>query len=190
MVEIVVVILGAIAGAILNRLRGTKAVFAWVAAAVLGAYVFWLSGAWLPAILVGLAYILGENWGWTKWINCIHFNMTQYQYNQRWAYPKEMDAPYYEHIMQWFLNDRKDYKPYVFVGMVIRGLLWWLPVMLVLWWFSLVTPLVAVLATVGLAVAFPLVYKFAYGKQFMGKYLKTAEVDYGALYGAVLVFIL
>lgn len=183
--------LGAVAGAVLNRLRGTKAVYAWLAAAALGGVVFWLSGSWIAFVAATLAYILGENWGWTKWINCIPGHFTQAAYNRRWSYPKEVDAPYYERLMQFFMDDEKDYKPYVFVGMVIRGLLWWVPVFAVLWYFGLTSLVVAVAATIGLSVAFPVVYKYAHSVQVVnGRYLQTAEVFYGALYGAVLGLVL
>ena len=188
---ILTIALGTILGAVMNRLRGTKSVYAWAAAGVLGACVFMLGGGWLAAILTGAAYVLGENWGWTKWTNCIPGQFTQSAYNRRWAYPLEVDAPHYEKIMQYVITDKEDYKPYVFVGMVIRGLLWWAPVLAVLWWFGLVGLVVAIATTVGLSVAFPVVYKFAHSVQVVnGRYLQTAEVFYGALYGAILAIVL
>lgn len=181
---------GAIAGAVANRLRGTINYLVWVPAACLGAAVWWLSKDWIAAAVVAGAYVLGENFGWTKWIGCITNKYTQAQYNRLWLDDDtgKKDGSYW--IAQSIVDEQTNYKAHCLVGMIVRGLYWWLPVFAALWWFGLASPLEAAGAAVGLAIAFPFAYKAGYKYQFMGKYLRSAEVIYGAIYGAVLAGVL
>ena len=182
---LITLISGLVGGAVLNRLRGMKSYLVWVAAAALLAGAWWYQMPWIGIALLVAAYVGGESWGWTKWINCIPGNFTQAQYNEQWAYPKEVDTPGYEKLLVKVIDDRQDYKKYVFTGMVLRGALWWAPTFTVLWYFG--TPVwYAVGAAAALSFVFPVVYKWAYKNQFMGAYLKTAEVIYGAVYGLAL----
>lgn len=179
-------ILGAVLGAVANRLRGTINYLVWVPAALLAGSVWWFSGSWLAAIVVALAYVLGESFGWTKWINCIPNNMSQVSYNRKWLTDDtgKKDGSYW--IAQAIANERSDYKTHCLVGMIVRGIYWWAPVFAALWWFGLASAPVAIGAVGVLAFAFPQAYRLGYKYQFMGRYLRSAEVIYGAIYGAVL----
>ena len=189
-------VVGLVLGAVLNRLRGMIGVFSFLAGGVLALAVWTVGLPIWQAVVIGALYIVGESWGWTKWIYCITFDnahkpkgegvaMTQAQYNTRWAYPKEVDAPNYEWVMQLFEDgwDKRDYKSYVWVGMILRGLLWWAPVFAA-WGYFTGQWMLAAGVTVVLSVIFPITYRLAYDASVAGfKYLQKAEVAYGAVYG-------
>ena len=188
MISWVILVGGALAFAAANRLRGMVGALVAIPAALVGLSVWWISGLpWLGVALVVAAYVGGESWGWTKWINCIKMNLTQAQYNAKWQYPKEVDAPNYEYLLHkvrpgW---DNRDYQSYVWTGMVIRGALWWAPVYAVLWRFGMAWP-VAVGATVLVSLLFPILYHTAWRTDVGDfKYLQKAEVIYGFAYGLV-----
>lgn len=169
-----------------NRLRGSVNYLVWVPSAVLGTLVWWASRDWIAAGLAAGAFVAGESFGWTKWINAIPGHLTQAAYNKKWLADKTgYEGPAY--VAGWLADEATDYKRYVMVGMIVRGVYWWAPVFAVLWWFELVPWLVAVVAVVALSVAFPLAYKVGY-RIDVGDfgYLQKAEIVYGAVYGAVL----
>lgn len=175
-----------VAFALLNRLRGMIGILSLLPTALLGFFVWMLTNNFMAAGLVAGAYFVGESWGWTKWINCIKLDLTQAKYNEKWAYPKEVDKPDFESIMQLLMDDQKDYKPYVILGMVIRGALWWAPVFVLGFLWSVFSLPWAIIGTIGLAVLFPVCYHIGYKILPAFGYLKKAEVIYGAVYGAVL----
>lgn len=197
MMETVLLLVWALAFAVANRLRGMKSYLVVIPTVLVGLSVWlYFGGSWLAvllaALLAGAAYWAGESWGWTKWINNIPGTITQAEYNAKWQYPKEVDTPYFE----WLLHkvrpgwDNRDYKSYVWVGMTIRGLLWWGPVYAVLWWFGMPW-FTAVGAAALVSVLFPILYRVAYEtdvKDF--RYLQKAEVAYGFAYGLVLLLAL
>lgn len=179
-----------LAFAVLNRLRGTKNYLVWLPAAALAAMVWWLSRDWLAAGLVAAAFVGGESFGWTKWINAIPGHLTQKQYNKKWLSDKTgYEGPAY--IAGLLADEATDYKRYVLVGMIARGVVWWAPVYAVLWWFDLVSPLIAIGLVSVLAVAFPFAYGLGYRLE-LGSfgYLQKAEIIYGALYGAAFGFVM
>lgn len=191
------VAIGLVLGAVCNRVRGgflTQTGGAAIAAGVLGAIVFWFSWNWIAAVAVAVAYLVGESFGWSKWFN-VSGHLTQTKYNEKWAWPKDKtgkEGPHY--LAKIFVDETRNYKNFCFLGFMFRGIYWWTPVLAVLWWFGLVGPAWAVAAVAVLALTFPMAYKLGYKTQFVdgrgGKYLASAEVIYGALYGAVLGFIL
>ena len=175
-----------------NRLRGMVGVLVFLLGAVFLAAA-WNAGlpAWQAAIVAGL-FIAGESWGWTKWINCIPWKISQTQYNKHWAYPKEVDAPNYEALMQVLEGgwDKRNYKSYVLLGMVLRGLLWWLPMAAVFAYFTDEWLYSMVLAA-GLSALFPVVYRIGHDLTIGGfRYLQKAETIYGAVYGAAWGYLL
>jgi hypothetical protein len=186
----------AVAFAALNRVRGSrldqlgipiKGNGAFIAGIGMAAMAWWFTHNWIAALVVGAAYMLGEAPGWTRWLQGCSCNFTQAEWNEK---PYGSDDTTLGDLANKLVDNRKNYKLHCFLGFMLRGLLWWVPVFAALWWFGMVDPLWAVGSVVGLSVAIPFVYYIGYKVQFMGKYLQSAEVLYGALYGATLGFVI
>jgi hypothetical protein len=184
----------AVAFAALNRVRGSrldqlgipiKGNGAFIAGIGIAAVTWWFSSDWKAALAVGVAYMVGELWGWTRWLQGCSCKFTQAEWNEK---PYGRDDTTLGGLANKLVDNRKNYKLHCFLGFMLRGLLWWVPVFGALWWFGLVAPLWAVGSVVGLSVAIPFVYYLGYKLRINDKYLQTAEVLYGALYGAVLGF--
>lgn len=193
-------VVSAVAGAVANRLRGgwlknlgvttSTNVGRFAGAALVAGMIFWLTSIWTAAaVLTGLIF-LGWQWDWTKWITGITGRLTQTQWNNKFGYPKQVGAPYFERVLALVMDDKKNYKPYVWVGMVLRGLVWWVPVFVASWYMGWTSTVESIGATAFLAVMFPVVYKIADKIRWWDRYLVTAELTYGALFGAVLRFVL
>jgi hypothetical protein len=196
----ITLLIGTVLGSLVNRIRGGGVLNLssnshWVAVAVMALVVFLVSWSWLAALVVGGAYLLGENFGWTKWIGCAPLTLTQEEYNKRWLADKTgYEGP--AHIAKLFADEKTDYKTYCFVGMAARGAVWWVPVFAALWWFGLATWSEALLVVPALSLAFPVTYWLAYRMEWIptlggrDAYISRSEILYGALYGAALGLVL
>ena len=174
--------------AVANRLRGTKNYLVAVPCLFLAALVLLASsGNWIAAGVTGLAYLLGENWGWTKWLHGLKFDMTQKQYNAKWLLDDTGKTNGTFWLAEMVADERKDYKTHVVAGAFFRGLYWWVPVMVSLAWFGLVSWWLGAMLSLLLALAFPVAYYIGFRVK-VGDYgyLQKSEVIYGAFYGLVL----
>lgn len=169
----------ALLGAIANVLRGTVGVLVVVPAALLAAMVLCAGGEYWMAGLAAAAFIFGENWGWTRWI-----------WGARGVYDKGLDTGVSNGslwITKLFANE--DNKPWFHqFGMFVRGLYWFVPVYLALWFSGLVAPVPAVGATVLSSIMFYITYRIGWHiSQKKGtRYLKTSEAIFGSVYFGIL----
>jgi len=172
-----------------NRIRGYDIPGgAWMAGGILGAVVAALTGnIWASALLIP-AFVLGESFGWTKYISTVKGHLTQQQYNEQWA---DVDTDIWSYpwdrVASLFVDPRQDYEKHTNIGMALRGVVFIAPVLIVLCAFGLVPLVYAVPAAVVGGIAFPMTYKFVYGINMLGfRYLQKAETTYGCVYGAIL----
>jgi hypothetical protein len=181
--------IAALAFAVLNRVRGSrldqlglpvKGNGAFIAGLGVLGLTWWISQSYVPAIAAGVAYMVGELWGWTRWIHGLSGKFSQEEFEQMMKNDDTTLAGLADKIAPM----RENYMHHCFVGMILRGLLWWVPLFSVWWWFGLVTTVEAIASVAGLSLVFPIVYWLAYKLDFVAKYLQRAEVIYGALYGA------
>lgn len=172
------VLIGMILGAAANRLRGTTNYLVWVPATVLAGAAWLLGYGMIPSLALAVAYVIGENWGWTRWI-----------FGAKGVYDQGLDTGTKDGSL-WItklIADEKDKKWFHQVGMSIRGLYWWTPVFSVMWWFGMTPWWMALAGTFSLSLLFFPVYHMAFGLRLGDfRYLQKAEMMYGALYGAVI----
>ena len=186
--NLIFLVAATVLGAVANRLRGTKGVLVAVPA-VLVAAMAWTQGATLPFLslpggtgafaLIVAAFILGENWGWTRWI-----------WGAKGVYDKGLDTGITNGslwITRLFANE--DNKPWFHqFGMFVRGLYWWVPVYASLWFTGVVQPVPAVVATVVTSLMFYVTYRLGFwiSEKKDTQYLITSEYLYGAVYFLIL----
>ena len=180
---------------LLNRIRGGMLKSwvsggAWIAAVGLGLMVFVLTGNVWASLLMVPAFILGENFGWTKYINTVPGVLTQRAYNTKWANVDTDFVSYpWDRVASMFVDPRESYERHTNIGMALRGAVFIGPCMGVLCGFGLMPMWYAIPGLVVGSVAFPMTYKWAYGMtMFSWRYLQKAETMYGLVFGAIMAF--
>lgn len=178
---------------ILNRLRGTWAIMAKVNGLILGIGLYLLTGNVIAGIALAIAYVAGESMGWGKWIGgVIDGNKT--------ATEAELaDEEGRNNGIHWLANkiapETEDYAKYCFVALAIRGVYWWLPVMLVLVYFGVIVYGLGIALAGLLGIAFPLSVVIAnktskwFSVKFMNDSWGQAEVWYGIAQDIALVIV-
>ena len=139
--------------AFLNRLRGTSNVYTKVFAIVFATIYGSITGSIIVFGLMFIAFILGESFGWGKWLGSL-------------AYPElvtdeiKNDREGYNNGIHWIANklspQNRDFLRYCSIALAIRGIYWWLPVYLVIWWAGVVNLLTALILAILLGVLFPI----------------------------------
>jgi hypothetical protein len=171
--------------AVANRLRGRKAVYVAIPAAIIGLVT--------ANPLAALAYVGGESFGWGQWLRAIRvWPMDEPAASEAYreiaskresgrkngihALAKKVAGGHQEKTGQW--------RKYVWAALTIRGLYWWVPVYTVLAIGGL-NPVVAVAAMAATAAAFTPSYILA-RRMAEADYWGRGEVIYGAAQGAIL----
>nr|DAN69591.1 MAG TPA: hypothetical protein [Caudoviricetes sp.] len=161
---------------ILNRLRGQYGYFAKANALVVALLIFAFLGNFYLAIICGLGYLLGEAKGWGVWVGAL---------TSHGADKGESESRGIEALAGRFIP-RAHWIAFCRVCLFIRGLIWWLPVLVPLAFVGIYgAPLFAVL----LAVGFPLACELGYRTNFRFR-LKRLEIESAwarqeLLYGAM-----
>ncbi len=140
---------------ILNRLRGTKAIWAKVNGAILASLFYWLSKDVYTSISIGALYILGESFGWGKWIGGIMSG------NRLSPTPRQLDdREGLKNGIHFLANliapEIKNYYEYCIVALGIRGMYWFGLTLLPLVIAGYVDPIMYMPMILLLGVGFPL----------------------------------
>ena len=173
---------------VLNRLRGIRGFVAKVIGLLLGILVYLLSSNYYVAIAVCAGYIIGESFGWGEWIG----NLAVYKNNVRTKALEDGKS----NGIQWLAkkivpNYKYNYINYCRVALAIRGLYWWIPTLIPLYFIG-ISPLVLITSIIFLSLGFPLACEIGYrtSKIWNFKYMSGGwehqEVWYGLLQDIVL----
>jgi hypothetical protein len=143
------------------------------------------------ALIVAVAYKIGESFGWTRWLWAFDPRMTQERYNTEphkeapkgWAKQWEWGSTLADKI----IDPTKNWIANAYLGFGIRSLLWWAPVYGAMAFLSVIAVPTAVAATLAASFLQPLCYHFAASTfaREMANWLKGAEYCYGLFYGLV-----
>ena len=192
----------------MNRLRGAKhsTIGKFGAIAILCFIAFQSIGTnYLCFAFLAVAYLLGEAMGWGKWIATLIEREPRYDEDEGLTILFDGKVRIWDgihHLASLFISEFDDYLNYSRLALAIRGVYWWGPVYLILYYFGVADLTTAIVSTLILGVCFPLSVEVARYLDlkniglFMRKGLTWSESDwayaelfYGALQGAVLVFI-
>ena len=135
---------------LLNRWRGTGVIFASVTGtqiyAVYIAIMVGMVSAWYWGVLAGLAFIAGESMSWGKWVGYL----TSYEAPEDITNVKGSGFPYIHQTAELFVKQTEDYRLYCQTALFIRGMYWWVPVLVVMalagvisWWYVGIGGLIA-----------------------------------------------
>ena len=199
---------------LLNRWRGTGAIitigkfrligniiYALYIAGIVGCAYALTFGGWISVgygLLGGILYILGESFAWGKWVGWL----TNYDGVGKPDYDNDdgRSFPYIHYIAQAIVKQENDYTTYCEVALAIRGLFWWLPLLVLLGTIDLISWYQVAISSTLLAVGFPVAcYLGTLLKvEYKSKYLNLSrgwenqEVFYGLFHwiGIALVIML
>ena len=199
---------------LLNRWRGTGAIitigkfrligniiYALYIAGIVGCAYALTFGGWISTVyglLGGILYIIGESFAWGKWVGWL----TNYNGVGKPDYNNDdgRSFPYIHYIAQSIVKQENDYTTYCEIALAIRGLFWWLPLLVLLGIIDLISWYQVAFSSIFLAVGFPVAcYLGTLLKvEYKSKYLNLSqgwenqEVFYGLFHwiGIALVIIL
>ncbi len=199
---------------LLNRWRGTGAIvtigkfrligniiYALYIAGIVGCAYALTFGGWISVgygLLGGILYIFGESFAWGKWVGWL----TNYDGVGKPDYNNDdgRSFPYIHYIAQSIVKQENDYTRYCEVALAIRGLFWWLPLLVLLGTIDLISWYQVAFSSIFLAVGFPVAcYLGTLLKvEYKSKYLNLSqgwenqEVFYGLFHwiGIALVIML
>ena len=143
---------------VLNRLRGTQGLWSKIIGLFLALVVQIAFGNPYVSIAVGLGYIIGESFGWGLWVGSLAVH--------REATPNKTEDEGANNGIQWIArkivpNYLENWLMYCRVAMFFRGLYWYAPTLLPLYFlgFNLYLLLDCILF---LSIGFPLAYDLGY----------------------------
>jgi len=183
---------------ILNRLRGGGLVFGYdlpwvhINSVILAVMFYLLDGNIYYSALIGLLYLVGESYGWGVWIGIIAYD-GKHNYLD-----KEASKTGITEIANFFINPYKYGWMNVALKLSLRGIYWFAPLLLVVF-FREHIDVVTLVASIGiLGFGFPLAFTFAYMTSKYGDMNRKdfdtpweqGEVWYGAMQDFVILLII
>lgn len=183
---------------ILNRLRGTWSWFAKVNGVVLGLLFYLFTSDLYTAIALSIAYVIGESMGWGKWIGGIINETTKADA------AVVSDEEGRRNGIHWIANkiypETDDYQSYCILALTIRGMYWFLLMLLPLVVAGYIPIMWYLIMSLLLGLGFPA--SVFMGKEttkyfnFESKYFNVngawehAEVWYGLMQDIILIILL
>lgn len=120
---------------ILHRLRGTWSWMAKVVGLIVGILIFLCTLNPTAGILGIIAYVLGESFGWGKWVGGI---IKGYCYATEKDLKDKTGKSWGVHyIANFVFNEKKYFQEYCYLALILRGLVYWIPLFLVLYFLIL-----------------------------------------------------
>jgi len=177
--------------AITNRFpRGILSFGPFIVGPLLGGMLYLATGSWmLGAVFVAL-YLIGESFGWGKWLNAISLKMTLEEYNQSmWIKRDDGQNIGVHQLADLIAGEKKNYKRYANVALFFRGIVWWGPFFGAMAIMGYATAIYAVIATLIAGIAFPLSYNLTYKfeqKLPFKAYWTQGELLYGFIFGSLI----
>ena len=171
-----------------------------------GAIMIWRSGRWIVpwpidwtwvfGLTAAVGYVVGENWGWGKWIGSIIHPEEDPQYERLQGYRNGIHQ-----VANAVFDEHKRYQAYCWLALTLRGIWWWVPVFVPFYIFGCfgdwgVGAVKLAVGVMALGIGFPL--SVAGARQWNLRRAKfngnvvwaEAEVFYGAMHGGVLTLLL
>lgn len=178
----------------LNRWRGTGNIFSISKINITGTMIyalylgllFGLITEWYIGILVIAGFILGESFGWGKWVGSLCYpenTNLEKEYQDKEGYK----FPYIHYIANFIIKEKENYFAYCNLALGIRGFIWAICLYLPLVLFSYISYLEYIVISIIWGIGFPLACYLSRKKSFnyknifisiVGKW-ETQEVYYG-----------
>ena len=187
---------------LLNRWRGTGDIFYISKFAITGTmiyalYIFglvFIFSSYYYAILASILFLIGESFAFGKWVGFL----VDYDNKHTPEYDSKVGKsfPYIHYMANAIVKEKDNYKLYCQVALVIRGFIWWTPLLLLLGYINALSWYPVALNSIILAIGFPFAcyvgrnWTFEYkSKYFFTKQgWENQEIVYGAIQFLCLTF--
>jgi hypothetical protein len=177
--------------AILNRWRGTGNIYKGITGTMLYALYFGLLvgllSQWYYGLVAIALFLFGESFAFGKWVGYL----VDYEDEHTPEYDNKVGKsfPYIHYIADAIVKERENYKLYCQVALVIRGFVWWTPLLILLGSIDLISWYQAVISSIALSVGFPFACWIGrnWKLEYKAKYLllkrgwENQEVVYGLI---------
>jgi len=172
---------------LLNRWRGTGLIFYKINGNLIYALYLGLLIGFLSIYYYGLLaiclYLIGESFGWGKWVGYLCFNNQSKNYDDLEGY----NFPYIHYIANYFIKEKKDYLNYCRLALSLRGFIWCTPILILLGFVDLLSWYQVAINSIILAIGFPFSCELSkyWNFEYKSKYLSISgnwekqEVIYG-----------
>ena len=186
---------------LLNRWRGTGAIatigkfrligniiYALYIAGIVGCAYALTFGGWISVsygLLAGLLYIAGESFAWGKWVGYLTSEDGALEYDNKTG----RSFPYIHYIANSIVDQEMNYRLYCQIALAIRGAIWWLPVLGVMYFANIIPMWLLIVNTIVAGIGFPraceIGKRWKYAKQSkwlnMSEGWENQEVVYGMI---------
>ena len=191
--------------ALLNRWRGTGDIF--------NVYKFMVTGTMIYALYIGLLFgllttwyigllslglfLLGESFGWGKWVGALCYPETKTDLQKEYEDKEGYNFPFIHYIANFIVNEKKYFFKYCNLALFIRGMIWGLFLYLALVLFDYISYLEYIIVSIIYGIGFPFACYLSRKKSFnyknkfisiVGKW-ETQEIYYGAIHMIVNIYL-
>lgn len=177
---------------VLNRYpRGVAAWGPYPVGAFLGLVIYLSThNAYAAATIAGL-YILGESFGWGKWLSTVPCWDDQYYtqaiYNGGMLIARNDGKSNGIHwLAEKVAKETKDFRKYAISALVIRGFYWYAPILFALAFFGITPIWLAAILAVSVGILMPISYLLAYWTVGETTYWPRGEHIFGVVQGLAL----
>lgn len=174
---------------ILNRLRGTYSIFSKINGIIIASILYIVTSDLYMSILTGVMYVIGESFGWGKWIGGIMSKNTS-KPTEAQLRDQEGTKNGIHYLANLIAPMNNNYYTYCIVALLIRGIYWFGLTLLPLVIFGYMNIQIYVLITASLGIGFPLSVVMADGliaNNGGSGVWEFAEIIYGLIQDIVLL---
>lgn len=174
---------------LLNRWRGTGNIYKFITgtmiyALYLGLLVGILSNWYYGLVAIPL-FLIGESFAFGKWVGYL----VDYEDKHTPEYDNKVGKsfPYIHYLANHIVKETKNYKRYCQVALIIRGFIWWTPLLILLGFVNLLDWYQVAINSILLAIGFPLAcwvgrnWKLEYKSKYLNlsQGWENQEIAYG-----------
>ena len=183
---------------LLNRWRGTGTIFSISIFNITGTMIyalyvcllFGLLTTWYIGLLSLGLFLLGESFGWGKWVGSLCYPETKKDLQKEYEDKEGYNFPFIHYMANFIIKEKASYFKYCNLALYFRGMIWALFLYLSLVLFNYISYLEYIIISIIYGIGFPLACYLSRKKSFnyknkfisiVGKW-ETQEVYYGFIH--------
>lgn len=191
--------------ALLNRWRGTGDIFNIYKFAITGTMIyalylgllFGLITEWYIGILVLIGFLIGESFGWGKWVGALCYPETKTDLEKEYEDKEGYNFPFIHYMANFFIKEKDNFFKYCNLALGIRGMIWALCLYLSLVVFNYISILELFILCLIYGIGFPFACYLSRKKSFnykskfisiVGKW-ESQEIYYGIIHMIVNIYL-
>ena len=143
---------------LLNRWRGTGNIYKGITGTMLYALYFGLLvsllSQWYYGLIAIILFLFGESFAFGKWVGYL----VDYENEHTPEYDSKVGKsfPYIHYIADAIIKEKENYKRYCQAALVIRGFIWWTPLLILLGSIDLISWYQVAISSLALSFGFPI----------------------------------